>query len=313
MEKVFKGSLFLLAFIISVLTAPEKCYGEETEPGLSPVYGKDIKDGSYQVEVESSSSMFRVVKAELTVEKESIKADITLSGTGYLKLFMGKGQEALKAGEDSYIPYEEDESGAYTYTIPIEALNAKFPCAAYSKRKETWYDRQLVIWSSSLPKEAFTGEAQEMAKPAPVLIEKDTGEYTAEVSLKGGTGRAGIVSPAHIHVEDGSVSALIQWNSPNFDYMIVNGQKYLPVNSGNGEYSVFEIPVLAWDAEMNVTADTVAMNSPHEIEYILIFHSDTLQKEKSGSRGLAAAVISAAAVGAGWLIIYRGRRKARNA
>lgn len=239
MTKVFRSRLLLVILIISVLSDPGNCYGKETGPGPSPVYGEDIKDGSYQVEVESSSSMFRVVKAKLNVENGSMEADITLSGTGYLKLFMGKGQEALEAGEDSYIPYVEYESGAYTYTIPIEALNAEFPCAAYSKRKETWYDRQLVIWSSALPEEAFTGEVQEKVEPAPVL---------------------------------------------------------------------------AWDEEMDVTADTVAMSSPHEIAYTLTFHSDTLQKEKSGSGKLTAAIFfaAAAAAGAGWLIRYKGRRKADN-
>ena len=52
-------------------------------------------------------------------------------------------------------------------------------------------------------------------------------------------------------------------------YMIVNGEKYLPVNTeGN---SVFEIPVDSFDKPLDVIADTVAMSKPHEIEYTIHF------------------------------------------
>ena len=69
--------------------------------------------------------------------------------------------------------------------------------------------------------------------------------------------------------------AKIEWSSSNYDYMLVNGEKYLPVNTeGN---SVFEIPVAALDAELDVIGDTVAMSTPHEVEYTLTFHSDTMQ------------------------------------
>ena len=57
--------------------------------------------------------------------------------------------------------------------------------------------------------------------------------------------------------------------------MIVDGEKYLPVNTeGN---SVFEVPVTALDEPVTVIGDTVAMSQPHEIEYILTFHSDTVK------------------------------------
>ena len=57
---------------------------------------------------------------------------------------------------------------------------------------------------------------------------------------------------------------MIEWSSPNYDYMIVDGVKYLPVNTeGN---SVFEITVKSLDASIDVIADTVAMSKPHEIE-----------------------------------------------
>ena len=70
-------------------------------------------------------------------------------------------------------------------------------------------------------------------------------------------------------VKDGKVTADIVWSSPNYDYMLVNGEKYLPVNTeGN---SVFEVPVEALDAPLTMIGDTVAMSTPHEIEYTLNF------------------------------------------
>ena len=61
--------------------------------GMYPVCGADVADGVYEVEVESSSSMFRVEKAELQVREGEMRAVLTLGGTGYLKLFMGtKGE-----------------------------------------------------------------------------------------------------------------------------------------------------------------------------------------------------------------------------
>ena len=68
----------------------------------------------------------------------------------------------------------------------------------------------------------------------------------------------------------------MQWNSSNYDYMLVDGEKYLPVNTeGN---SVFEIPVLCFDKPMQVIGDTGAMSKPHEVEYTLIFHSGQTEK-----------------------------------
>jgi hypothetical protein len=66
------------------------------------------------------------------------------------------------------------------------------------------------------------------------------------------------------------------WSSPFYDYMIVDGERYEPVNTeGN---SVFEIPVAAFDAELAITADTTAMSEPHEIEYTICFDSASIQE-----------------------------------
>ena len=71
------------------------------------------------------------------------------------------------------------------------------------------------------------------------------------------------------------MTAALEWSSPNYDYMLVDGEKYLPVNTeGN---SVFEVPVTAFDEAVTMIGDTVAMSTPHEVEYTVTLHSDTLQ------------------------------------
>ena len=117
--------------------------------------------------------------------------------------------------------------------------------------------------------------AEETAGSAePVALEMEDGEYTVDIVLEGGTGRAAVSSPAVLLVRGGRAYARIEWSSSNYDYMKIGGQKYLPVNTeGN---SVFEIPVTVMDAPMDVVADTTAMGNPHEIEYTLTFGSGSI-------------------------------------
>ena len=75
-------------------------------------------------------------------------------------------------------------------------------------------------------------------------------------------------------MENRRATAVLRWSSPNYDYMVVDGLLYEPVNTeGN---SVFEIPVTKFDGDMKVIADTTAMGDPVEIEYNLTFYSATI-------------------------------------
>lgn len=242
------------------------------EEGMTPVYGTDIKDGVYSVKVDSSSSMFKVTGCELTVKDGVMGAVMTMGGTGYLKLYMGTGKEAVKSSEKSYIPYKEAADGANTFEVPVEALDMGIDCSAFSKNKEKWYDRVLVFRSDSLPAEAFSDENKVTAES----LKLADGTYTAEVTLGGGSGKASVESPAHLRVENGKAYASIIWSSSNYDYMKVGDEKFELVNTeGN---SAFEIPVSVFDRKMPVAADTIAMSMPHEIEYTLTFDSSTLKK-----------------------------------
>ena len=106
-------------------------------------------------------------------------------------------------------------------------------------------------------------------------INLDDGEYAIELTMKGGSGKAGIVSPTLLTVENHRGYATVTWSSSNYDYMIVGDEKYLRVSDENANSS-FVIPVMALDAEMPVIADTLAMGTPHEIQYFLTFSSSSV-------------------------------------
>ncbi len=240
------------------------------EEGMVPVYAESINDGVYEVTVDSSSSMFNIEACTLTVADGEMTAVMQMSGTGYLYLFMGTGEDAVQADESAYISFEENEEGVHSFTVPVEALDQAIDCSAFSKRKEKWYDRQLVFRADSLPLDSF----KEGYATKPEDLDLEDGIYTAEVTLEGGSGRASINSPAKITVENGEYTAEIIWSSQNYDYMIVDGTRYdvLTIDPA----STFEIPIAGFDFPIAVTADTTAMSQPREIDYSLNFDSSTI-------------------------------------
>ena len=117
--------------------------GIDVEP--NPGNTKTLPDGTYTIEVSSSSSMFRVVNCELTVADGKMTAVLTLSGTGYTKMFVGTAAEADKAA-DGFIDFVENAEGKYTFTVPVEALDQELSYAALGTK---WYDRTLVFQSAT--------------------------------------------------------------------------------------------------------------------------------------------------------------------
>ncbi len=107
-------------------------------------------------------------------------------------------------------------------------------------------------------------------------------EYTIAVSLSGGSGRASIESPTAIAKDGDSYTATIVWSSSSYDKMTVDGTDYAPVSSDGN--STFEIPVVL-DEEMAVSAETLAMSTPHTIDYTLFFDSSTLKEKTDGGAG----------------------------
>lgn len=107
------------------------------------------------------------------------------------------------------------------------------------------------------------------------------GIYEIQVQLEGGSGRASIESPATLRVSKGKMEVKLVWSSSNYDYMIIDGKKYTPVEQE--AHSVFEIPVENLDQAMTVIADTTAMSQPHEITYTLYFDASPIEEGEKKS------------------------------
>lgn len=236
-----------------------------------------ISDGTYTAAFDTDSSMFHVSEAcggkgILTVENGEMTIHISLMSKKIVNLYPGLAEDAEKDGAELLMPTEDTVTYSdglteevYGFDVPVPALEKEFDLALVGT-KGTWYDHKVKV---SDP-EPLEGETQTENTP-----EMENGTYTIDLSFEGGSGKAEILSPATVTVSGESLTATVQWNSPNYDYMIVNGEKYLPVNT-EGD-SVFEIPVPFFNEPMDIIGDTVAMSTPHEIEYTLIFYSDTLK------------------------------------
>lgn len=138
------------------------------------------------------------------------------------------------------------------------------------KKKITW-----LLAAAFTGIVAFSGVCQADG----MSVDKEDGEYSIQVDLEGGSGKASVTSPTILTVEDGKAYAQIQWSSSNYDYMIVDGEKFLN-ESEEGRNSVFTVPITVLDDKMEVIADTLAMGAPHEINYTLTFYEDSI-----GSKG----------------------------
>lgn len=237
----------------------------------------ELADGIYTAEFTTDSSMFRINEAYenkgiLTVENGEMTIHITLISKKILNLYPGLADDAAKEGAELLLPTEDTVTyndgmteEVYGFDVPVPALETEFDLALIGT-KGKWYDHKVSV-SNPVPL-----EDDEQVKDA---VSLEDGTYSMEITFEGGSGKAEILSPATVTVSGEEVIATVQWNSPNYDYMLVDGEKYLPVNT-QGD-SVFAIPVLFFDKPMDVIGDTVAMSTPHEIAYTLTFYSDTMK------------------------------------
>ena len=244
-----------------------------SEAASEPAAEAALPDGVYTADIDTDSSMFHANEANdgkgtLTVKDGQMTFHVSLVSKKIVNLYVGMAADA-EAHEGDWLQPTTDtvtysdglSDEVYGFDIPVKALDEDFQLAILGS-KGKWYDHTVRV-----------ANAQPAAAEAPA-----DGTYTCDVTLEGGSGRATVESPAALTVADGRMTATIVWSSPNYDYMLVDGEKYLPTNTeGN---STFEIPVAALDTPLDVVGDTVAMSTPHEIEYTLTFASASLIEAK---------------------------------
>lgn len=244
--------------------APAETVFVETAPAIT------LPDGVYSAAFDTDSSMFHANEAcegrgTLTVQDGAMTIHVSLVSKSILNLYPGLAEDAQKEGAvileptlDEVVYSDGYKDTVYGFDIPVPYLDAEFDLALIGK-KGTWYDHKVVV---SDP------------QPVDTLAELSDGSYTCEVRSEGGTGKNSALSPCTVTVQDGKATALLTWTSKSLDYMLVNGEKLLPLSNDDG--STFEIPVASLDVPMNVTVDTLAMSTPHEVEYVLYFNAATV-------------------------------------
>lgn len=275
-------SILLYIFLAASLLLMAGCGGTESAPDPG------IADGTYVAAFTTDSPMFHVNDANqdrgiLTVKDGKMTIHVSLQSKRIVNLYPGTAEDAQKDGAELLEPTTDKvtysdgyEDEVYGFDVPVPALDEEFDVALLGT-KGSWYDHKVVVSDpvegddiGSVLDEA-AGKESSSAKDLGIA----EGEHMAEVVLGGGTGRASVESPAVIRIDGDVCTAVIKWSSPYYDYMIVDGQRYEPVNT-EGD-SVFEIPVAYFDKPLKVIADTTAMSEPHEIEYTLTFDSSSVK------------------------------------
>ena len=230
-----------------------------------------LADGVYTADFDTDSSMFHASEAvngkgTLTVKDGKMTIHVSLASTSILNLFPGTAEDAQKEGAVLLQPTEDTvtysdglSETVYGFDIPVPALDQEFDLALIGK-KGKWYDHKVSV-SNPKPKTMAVSDLED-------------GTYEISGILEGGTGKTTLLTPSVLTVADGKGLVQVQFSSSKYDYMIVNGEKYLPLTTEGG--SLFEIPVEELDVQIPVTADTIAMSTPHEIEYTITFDSCTV-------------------------------------
>ena len=265
----------------STVTPTESTETAETVSTETAQDKAQLPDGVYTAEFSTDSSMFHVSEAcdgkgTLTVKDGVMTIHISLGSKKILNLYPGLAEDAAKDGAvllepttDTVTYSDGMTEEVYGFDVPVPVIGEEFDLALIGT-KGKWYDHKVKV---SDPVAEGTADTFDLSTV-------EDGSYTIELTMEGGSGRASIQSPAQLAIADGAATATLEWSSPNYDYMLVNEEKYLPVNTeGN---SVFEVPVEALDAPLTMIGDTVAMSTPHEVEYTVTFHSETLESAESG-------------------------------
>ncbi len=149
--------------------------------------------------------------------------------------------------------------------------------------------------------------------PSAVSVGGEDGEYSIEVAMTGGSGRASVSSPTYLTVSEGRAYATLLWSSTHYDYMILNGKRY-DNEAEDGGISRFTIPITQMDEPIDIIADTTAMGDPVEIAYSLTFYEESigdkgLIPQEAAKRVLIAALIMIAVGGILNYVVKRKRRR----
>lgn len=238
----------------------------------SETENKTLTDGSYQVDVDTGNKMFKVTNCILTSEKGKMYAVITLSGTGYDYLYMGKAADAAEAAAKDYISYVADEAGKYTYKVPVESLDKGIAVAAHSIKKDKWYDRTLIFSSASAKRIIADGTYQVNAEAGGMMFR---------------------VTDCVMTVKNGQMTAAVTLSSQGYNRIYLGDVNSAPGDEKNwifpdsllAEQYTFQIPVEKLDEVMTIAVHTTKSNKWDT--RTLTFHSEGMTKIADSNNGNA--------------------------
>lgn len=156
-------------------------------------------------------------KGTLTVENGVMTFHVSLASKKIVNLYPGLAADAEANKTAWLIPTVDTVTYAdgtteevYGYDIPVEALDADF---------------QLALLGTGQVVRPYRERAQRRAQDRAGRRDPRARRCAhAAVVLEGGSGRATVDSPAALTVAEGKMTATIVWSSPNYDYMIVDGE-----------------------------------------------------------------------------------------
>ncbi len=303
--------------------------------GMVPIGREWIENGTYSVEGRSSSRFFVMHDMILTVTEEGMQVTFYIDSSSYSAVYAGTAGQAEAADESDRILAQTKDGRSY-FTLPIEALNEVISCAAYSRAKQRWYDRDLLFLASSLPEEALHMELPDYDLIEAAVDAYESGEETSE-STDDSESHTKVLVVGSLTVEqDTEQLTAVTMELPDGSYSIetaltggsgrasVSSPTYLTIRDGqayatilwssthydymildgvyfyneaeDGGISRFTIPVTKLDEPMDIIADTTAMGEPVEISYTLTFYGDSVGDTGLIPQEAAKRVLAAAVV-----------------
>ena len=253
------------------------------------------KDGTYTGSVEhisGTATMFKIIDCKIKVKKGKITATITLSGTGYDKLFLGTKEAALKASDSKLIPYKVNKNGQYTYKVPLSGLNKDIKLAARSHRyyeagekDKMWYDHTLKFTADT----GNSGNATPTPTPtrAPAKTPTPSPTPTPTPSSGGGSGTGGGSNSGGGSSTGGNTSGGNNNHSSKTD-----GQTSQVDSSAgglkDGEYGSGDFS-FSWEGGtgthgLNITCDKISVESGQAWAYVTFSSSKWIYLKASGNQ-----------------------------
>ena len=156
--------VIMLAFVLACVPMVGCSSGGQDQSGGSsteseepvPITGDQVADGTYDITVDTDSSMVNVVYCKLDVKAGQMTATMALHGQGFSRIWQGNYEDADKLKKGEWGDYAVDDDGWSTFTCPVEALDKEIEFSLFGHRRDRWYPHMLIFESKEMPEGSIT-------------------------------------------------------------------------------------------------------------------------------------------------------------